>query len=132
MKLETAEATFILIFGAMHFAIPFLFPPNPKETVNFLLTLPIADAVIPGCFLLATSAILFCLTKNRYLATLLVFLFSGGIAFHLLYLSGAFPPVITVPTPLILVAGVIADSLSVITIYDYYKKMHKPSRLIPQ
>jgi hypothetical protein len=77
--------------------------------------------VLPGCFALAVSAIIFYVTKSRYPAALLVFLFGGGITFHILFLSGLFPSVIVVPSELFLVAGIAADALSILAVIDYYR-----------
>ena len=121
MKTSTIEASFILGFGVFHFAIPFLFPPNVNE-IN-LFGLQISDFILPGCFILAALSIIFCLTKNRYPAAVLTLLFGGGITFHALYLSGLLPSVLVVSTPLILVGGIILDGLSIIAIYDYYRRV---------
>jgi hypothetical protein len=115
------EALFILGFGIFHFAIPFVLPPNFNST-NLFGFLPIGDFVLPGCFTLAIVSIILYLTRNWYPAALLAFLYGGGIAFHALYLSGLFPPVIVVPSKLTLVAGIIFDSLSIVAIYDFISK----------
>ena len=128
LKVATLEALFILGFGAVHFAIPFILPPNFNTTTNLFATLHIADFVLPGTFTLAILSIVFYVTKNRYPAALLIFLYSGGIVFHVLYLSGVFPPVIIVPDRLILVLGIVVDALSTMTIYDYYRRVHSLSR----
>jgi hypothetical protein len=125
MKTTTLEVLFILGFGIFHFAIPFILLPNFNAN---LFGLQIADFVLPGCFTLAILSIIFYITKNRYPAALLAFLFSGGIAFHALYLSGLFPPVIIVPTKLLLVAGIVIDALSILAIYDYYRQLHTVTR----
>ena len=90
--------------------------------------LRIAYFVLPGSFTVAISSILFYLTRNRYPAALLAFLYGGGIVFHLLYLSGVFPSILVVPDKLILVAGIVVDALSITAIYDYYRRVHLLSR----
>ncbi len=127
VKLATLEGLFILGFGVLHFAIPFLLPPNFTSDTNVFGALRIADFVLPGSFTVAISSILVYTTKNRYPAVLLAFLYSGGIAFHLFYLSGVFPSVILVPNPLFLIGGIIVDALSIMAIYDYYRRVHKLS-----
>jgi hypothetical protein len=112
------EAFFILIFGAAHFAIPFLLPPNLESTT--LWVLPIGYFVLPGCFAVAISSILYFATKNRAAGAVLAFLYGGGIFFHALYLSGLFPSVLIVPSPAISVGGIIIDSLAIAAIYDFY------------
>ena len=124
VKTTTLEALFILGFGVFHFAIPFILLPNYSAATSIFGALRIADFVLPGCFALAISSIVFSVTKNRYPAVFLGFLFGGGIAFHILYLSGLFPSLIIVPTKLILVAGIAVDGLSIMTIYDYYRRIH--------
>lgn len=123
LKLASLEATFILVFGVIHFAIPFILPPNFSGTTLFAI-LPLADFVLPGCFALAILSILFYATKNRYPAAVLAFMFGGGITFHVLYLSGVFPPVIIVPDKLFLVAGIVIDALAILAVYDYYRRLH--------
>jgi hypothetical protein len=120
MKISSVEASFILGFGIFHFAIPFILPPNFNATDLF--GLQIADFVLPGCFALAISAIAFYLTKSRYPAVLLAFFYCGGIIFHALYLSGLFPPVIIVPSNMLLVVGIVVDALSVAAICDFYRR----------
>ena len=122
MKTATLELIFLLIFGVFHFAVPFILPPNFHATNLF--GLQIADFVLPGCFALAILSIVFSLTGNRYPAALLAFLYSGGITFHALYLVGLFSPVIVVPTKMLLVIGIIIDGVSIIAIYDYYRRVH--------
>lgn len=123
LKISSLEATFILVFGVFHFAIPFVLPPNFEGT-TILNVLPIAYFVLPGCFLLASLSLVYFFTKNRYPAGVLAFLYGGGIAFHALYLSGAFPAVILVPDRLFLVAGIVIDGLAILSIYDYYRRLH--------
>ena len=127
LKVPSLEALFILGFGVFHFVIPFILPPNFTNTTLFGV-LRIADLVLPGTFTVAISSIIFYLTRNRYPAALLAFLYGGGIAFHLLYLSGVFPSIIIVPDKLILVAGIVVDALSITAIYDYYRRVHLLSR----
>jgi hypothetical protein len=90
-RIITLEALFILIFGIFHFAVPFILPPNYANT-GFIAGLQVADFVIPGCFTLAIISIIVFITKNRYAAVALSFLYGGGVVFHGLYLSGALPP----------------------------------------
>ncbi|MGD6851131.1 MAG: hypothetical protein ACQCN6_03630 [Candidatus Bathyarchaeia archaeon] len=123
MSIARLEALFILVFGLAHFAIPFLLPPNfVAETVVFGF-LRIADFVLPGCFAVALSAIAYYATRNIVPAAVLAFLYLGGITFHLLYLLGVFPSVLTVPSPWISVGGIIIDVLSVWAIFDYYRRV---------
>jgi hypothetical protein len=117
-KIITLEALFILIFGIFHFAVPFILPPNYANT-GFIAGLQVADFVIPGCFTLAIISIIVFITKNRYAAVALSFLYGGGVVFHSLYLSGAFPRVIIAPSKLLLVAGMILDALAIVAIYQY-------------
>ena len=124
LKLASLEATFILVFGVFHFAIPFILPPNFSGGTTLFAILPLADFVLPGCFALAILSILFYATKNRYPAAVLAFLFGGGITFHVLYLSGVFPPVIVVPDRLFLVFGIVIDVLAIFAVYDYYRRLH--------
>jgi hypothetical protein len=124
ISIARLEAFFILIFGLAHFAIPFLLPPNFVSETTVLGVLPIADFVLPGCFIVAISAILYYVTKNRYPGAFLAFLYCGGIFFHALYLSGLFPSVLVVPSPLISIGGIIIDALSIGAIYDYYHRLH--------
>lgn len=122
MNTSRLEAFFILGFGVFHFAIPFLLPPNYNAPTLF--GLQIADFVLPGCFLLAASAIAFFASKNPFCGGLLVFLYCGGITFHILYLSGLFPSVLVVPTRLLLVGGIVLDALSIFVVVDYYRRVH--------
>ena len=121
LKAATVEALFILGFGVFHFAIPFILPPNFSADTS-LFGVRIADFVLPGTFTVAISSILFYLTKNRYPAALLAFLYSGGIVFHLLYLSGVFPSVIVIPDKLILVVAVAVDAIAIAAVYDYHRR----------
>jgi hypothetical protein len=120
------EAVFILVFGAVHFAIPFLLPPNLDSTT--LWVFPIGYLVLPGCFAVAISSILYFATKHRAAGAVLAFLYGGGIFFHALYLSGLFPSVLVVPSPAIPVGGIVIDSLAIGAIYDFY--FHRLSRLM--
>lgn len=122
MNTSQLEAFFILGFGLFHFAIPFILPPNYNAPTLF--SLQIADFVLPGCFLLAASAIAFFVSKNLFCGGLLVFLYCGGISFHILYLLGLFPSVLVVPTKLLLVGGIVLDALSILTVVDYYRRIH--------
>lgn len=131
LNARIAEALFILVFGAFHFAIPFILPPNTNTTINLFVTLHIADFVLPGCFTLAIVSIIFYLTSNRYPAALLAFLYSGGVIFHVLFFLGLVPTVIIVPNNIILVAGIVVDSLSIIAIYDYYRRGYVAFTLLP-
>jgi len=121
-RLASLEAIFIVVFGVFHFAIPFVLPPNFSETTLFA-ALPIAYFVLPGCFTLAILSLVFFATKNRYPAAVLSFLYGGGITFHALYLSGAFPAVIIVPDKLFLVAGIVIDTLAILAVSDYYRRL---------
>jgi hypothetical protein len=125
LKVVLLEALFILGFGVFHFAIPFILPPNFVAN-GTLAGLRIADFVLPGCFALAIASIAFYLTKRWYAGAFLAFLYGGGVVFHVLYLAGLFPSVIIVPDKLILVVGIIVDSLSIIAIYDYYHRLQVP------
>ncbi len=125
VKVVLLEAVFILGFGAFHFAIPFILPPNFVAN-GTLAGLRIADFVLPGCFALAIASIAFYLTKRWYAGAFLAFLYGGGVVFHVLYLAGLFPSVIIVPDKLILVLGIVVDSLSIVAIYDYYHRLHVP------
>lgn len=126
MKTTTLELIFLLIFGVFHFAIPFILPPNFHATNLF--GLQIADFVLPGCFTLAILTIVFFLTRNRYPAALLAFMYSGGITFHALYLASLFPPVIVVPTRILLVIAIIIDGVSIVAIYDCYRRVTPDSK----
>jgi hypothetical protein len=117
------EKWFILVFGAFHFAVPFLFPPS-SNAITILGFLRIADFVLPGAFLLAILSFVFYFTKNRYSAGLLAFLYGGGVVFHVLYLSGLFPSVLTIPSNIVPVLGAIVDALAILTVYDYYRRVH--------
>jgi hypothetical protein len=130
LNVRIAEALFILVFGAFHFAIPFILPPNNNVTVNLFVTLQIADFVLPGCFILAVTSIIFYLTNNRYPAALLAFLYGGGVVFHVLYFLGLVPSVIIVPNNIVLAAGIVIDSLSIITIYDYHRRGYVALKLL--
>lgn len=121
LQARTIEAFFILFFGVFHFALPFILTPNPKTTINVLVTLHISDFVLPGCFALAIVSIIFYVRPNRYPATLLAFLYSGGIIFHSLYFLGLVSSVIVVPTNIILAAGIPIDAAAILAIYDYYR-----------
>ncbi len=123
LKVPSLEALFILGFGVFHFVIPFILSPNFTNTTLFGV-LRIADFVLPGCFALAILSIVFYTTKNRYPAAVLAFLYGGGITFHVLYLSGVFPPVIIVPDKLFLVVGIVIDAFAILTVYDYYRRLH--------
>jgi hypothetical protein len=125
VKVALLEAVFIIGFGVFHFAIPFILPPNFVAN-GTLAGLRIADFVLPGCFALAISSLAFYLTKRWYAGAFLAFLYGGGVVFHALYLAGLFPAVIIVPDKLILVLGIVVDSLSIIAIYDFYRRLHVP------
>jgi hypothetical protein len=125
INLATVEAAFILIFGAAHFAIPFVLPPNFIAETTIFNSIRIADLVAPGCFAVAISAILYFGTKNIIPGAVLAFLYAGGITFHALYLGGLFPSVLTVPSPAIPIGGIIIDAASIIAIFDYYRRIRK-------
>jgi hypothetical protein len=125
VEVALLEAVFIIGFGVFHFAIPFILPPNFVAN-GTLAGLRIADFVLPGCFALAISSLAFYLTKRWYAGAFLAFLYGGGVVFHALYLAGLFPAVIIVPDKLILVLGIVVDSLSIIAIYDFYRRLHVP------
>ncbi len=127
LKVAQLEGLYVLVFGVLHFAIPFLLPPNYIAQTTVFGFIRIADFVLPGCFLLAISTLVFFVTKNRYPAGLLAFLYGGGITFHALYLSGVFPPVILVPSSLFLVVGIVVDALAIGSIYDYHRRLHIPA-----
>jgi hypothetical protein len=129
LNVKTAEVLFILGFGVFHFALPFIFSPN-FNMANLFGFLRITDFVLPGSFALAILSIVFCVTNSRYPAALLAFLYGGGIVFHALFLSGQFPPMVVVPTSLVLVAGIVIDALSIIAIYDYYHRVQFNQRLL--
>lgn len=124
LKVAAAEGLYVLVFGVLHFAIPFILPPNYVAATTVFGGIRIADFVLPGCFLLATLSLVFYATKNRYSAGLLAFFYCGGIVFHVLYLSGVFPPVIVVPSSLILVVGIVVDALAIFSIYDSQRRLH--------
>jgi hypothetical protein len=124
-KTSSSELLFILIFGLFHFAVPFILPPNFAVDTSIFGALRIADFVFPGTFIVAVASILFYATRNRYPGALLVFLYGGGITFHLLYLSGVFPSVLLIPSPLILVAGVAVDALAIAATYDILRRTEK-------
>ncbi len=124
LSVADVESIFVLVFGAAHFAIPFLLPPNFIEQTTVFGFLRIADFVLPGCFAVAVSAILYYATKNLIPATVLAFLYGGGIAFHALYLSGLFPSVLTISSPAIPIGGIVIDALSIVAIFDYYRRLH--------
>jgi hypothetical protein len=124
IKIVSVEAGFLLIFGVLHFAIPFLLPPNTAaaNTSTVFSTLHITDFVLPGTFALAILSLIFLYTKNRYPAAGLAFLYFGGIALHSLFFLGLVPAVIIVPSPLFLAFGIILDALAIVSIYDYLQR----------
>jgi hypothetical protein len=124
-SLATAEAAFILVFGVIHFAIPFILPPNTMAETTIFGSLRIADFVAPGCYAVAISAILYFATKNLIPGAVLAFLYAGGITFHLLYLVGVFPSVLVVPSPVISIGGIIIDAASIVVIVDCYRRVRK-------
>lgn len=121
------EIAFILIFGVSHFAIPFLLPPNTvsADVSTAFATLHIADFVIPGVFALAFLSLIFIYTKNFVSAVLLAFLYAGGIVLHTLFFLGLVPPVLVVPLPLFLAAGIILDALAIAAIYKIMRRKRK-------
>ncbi len=127
LSIATVEAVFILVFGVIHFAIPFVLPPNFIAETTVWGSLRIADFVLPGCFAVAISAILYFGTRNSIPGAVLAFLYGGGIAFHALYLAGIFPSVLVVPSPVISIGGIIIDAISIIAIFDYYRRIRKHS-----
>lgn len=127
MNWNTLKALFILGFGIFHFVLPFILQPNFTAINTLFSTLHIAYLVIPGCLILGISSIIFYLTKNRYSAIVLIFLYCGGIVLHSLYLSGVFPSVIVVPDGFILAIGIMVDALTISLIYDYYRRF----RMLP-
>ena len=129
LKVATLEALFVLGFGIFHFALPFVLPPNFNSTSLFGF-IPLGYFVIPGCFTLAAMSIVFFFKRNQYLAVLLALLYSGGITFHALYISGLFPPVLVVPTRLTLVGGIVIDSWAIFAIYDCSRRVPLISSLI--
>ena len=122
LKVGTAEWLFILVFGVFHFALPFILIPNPNTTISLFVTLHISDFVLPGCFTLAVASLIFCVKPNRYPAALVVFLYGGGIIFHVLYFLGLFASVIVVPTNLLLAIGIIVDVAAILATYDNYRR----------
>ena len=122
-KIVLLQAIFILGFGIFHFTLPFILSPNFDAT-GVLAGLHIAEFVLPGCFVLAFSCIIFYVTKNVYAGILLAFFYCGGIFFHILFIAGFLPPVIIFPSKLVPVLGIVVDGLSVMTIYDYYHRVH--------
>ncbi len=125
LSVAMLESLFILIFGVVHFTIPFWLPPNFVAETTVLDGLRIADFVAPGCFAVAISAILYFGTKNVIPGAVLAFLYAGGITFHALYILGVFPSVLVVPTPLISIGGIIIDAFSIGAIFDYYRRIRK-------
>lgn len=128
LSIATAEAAFILIFGLAHFAIPFVLPPNFIAETTVFGSIRIADLVLPGCFVVAISAVLYFGTKNIIPGAVLAFLYAGGITFHSLYLAGLFPSVLTISSPMIPIGGIIIDTASIIAIFDYYRRIRRPLR----
>lgn len=128
LSVATAEAVFILVFGLVHFAIPFALPPNFIAETTILGSIRIADLVLPGCFAVAISALLYFGTKNIIPGAVLAFLYAGGITFHSLYLLGLFPSVLTISSPVVPIGGIIIDAASIIAIFDYYRRIRKPLR----
>jgi hypothetical protein len=125
LKLTQVEGAFILLFGVFHFTLPFLLPPNFTSNTTIFGGLRIADFVVPGVVAVGVCAILYVWSKNRYPAGLLAFLYAGGITFHVFYLEGLFPSVLLVPSPFISAAGIIVDVLSILAIYNYYRRIHR-------
>ena len=119
-KIIRLDALFIASFGALHFFVPFLLPPNFSNTSIF------AYSVIPGSLTLATLSLVYYLTKNRYPGFFLSFLYAGGVLFHAMYFFGVFPAILTIPEALLpfLSVGVVLDTLSILTIFDYYRRTH--------
>jgi hypothetical protein len=128
LSIATAEAAFILIFGLVHFAIPFVLPPNLVAETTVFGSIRIADLVLPGCFAVAISALLYFGTRNIIPGAVLAFLYAGGITFHALYLAGLFPSVLTITSPSVPIGGIIIDAASIIAIFDYYRRIRKPLR----
>jgi hypothetical protein len=128
VSIATAEAAFILIFGLVHFAIPFVLPPNFIAETTVFGSIRIADLVLPGCFAVAISALLYFGTKNIIPGAVLAFLYAGGITFHALYLAGLFPSVLTISSPMVPIGGIIIDAASIIAIFDYYRRIRRPLR----
>ncbi len=124
VKIVSVEAGFLLVFGVLHFAIPFLLPPNAfaANTSSIFSTLHITDFVLPGTFALAILSLVFLYTKNRYPAAGLAFLYFGGIVLHSLFFAGVVPAVIIVPSPLFLAFGIVLDALAIAAIYDYLQR----------
>lgn len=111
-------------FGVSHFAIPFLLPPNTvsADVSTAFATLHIADFVIPGVFALAFLSLIFIYTKNLVSAGLLAFLYAGGIVLHTLFFLGLVPPVLVVPSPFFLAAGIVLDALAIGAIYKIMRR----------
>jgi hypothetical protein len=125
LNIATLEAFFILIFGIVHFAVPFILSPNFIAQTTIWGSLRIADFVLPGCFAVAISAIVYFAIKNIIPGSVLAFLYAGGITFHALYLAGIFPSVLVIPNPSVPVGGIAIDAVSIVTIFDYYRRIHK-------
>jgi hypothetical protein len=123
LRLVTFERYFILIFGIAHFGIPLLLPPNFGDQTTIFGFLRIADFVIPGCLAVASLAIVYFFRKKLAFGFLIAFLYSGGIVFHLLFLSGLFPSVIVVPSFVVSIGGILLDVLSIFAIFDYYRRV---------
>ncbi|MCW4028730.1 MAG: hypothetical protein NWE92_03690 [Candidatus Bathyarchaeota archaeon] len=125
LKISTLEAGLIVVFGVFHFTLPLLLPPNFISDTTIFGGLRIADFVLPGTLLVGITSLLYFFTKNRYPAAILVFLYCGGITFHILYLTGLFPAVLVVPSPWLLVGGIFIDALTIFACFDYYRRIHQ-------
>jgi hypothetical protein len=127
LKIAFVEASFILVFGVFHFAIPFLLPPNATAASDSIVfsTLHITDFVLPGTFSLAILSLVFLYTKNRYPAAGLALLYAGGIVLHTLFFVGLVPAVLIVPSSLLLALGIVLDALAIAAIYDYLQRKRR-------
>jgi hypothetical protein len=117
-KIIRLDALFIVVFGVIHFAIPFVLPPNLANTSIF------GYAASPGAIILGILSLVYYFSKNRFAGVFLSFLYAGGIFFHALFLSGVFPAILIVPNASVLVVGLVLDVLVILTIIDFYRRTH--------
>jgi hypothetical protein len=78
--------------------------------------------VLPGAFALAIISLIFVFTKNLLPGVLLAFLYLGGIVFHVLFFLGLVPPVVLVPSPLLLAGGIVLDALAIAAVFDVWRR----------
>lgn len=117
-RIMRLDALFIVCFGVLHFAIPFVLPPNFANTSIF------AYAVTPGAISLAILSLVYYFTKNRFFGFFLSFFYAGGVLFHALFLLGFFPAILIVPSGLVLAGGLVLDVLVIASIVDFYRRTH--------